>query len=1550
MKKRMLAFGMACLMALTSMTVPAKAETTNPKSQIGPYYEVSQSDGTIKTQNGENVIITNPQVIKEDGNVKLDKTIAATDVENVFDVTLTVETKDKVEKQKVDAPAAVVLVVDVSTSMNESLDDGTERLLAAQQAAQEFINRFASTEAARKISIVAFCKDAAIRSDWKDASGLKTSDKTILCSEIENLRRLLGSGTNIEGGFLLANNLLQDNTTLSGIDSRHVILLSDGGANSCVVNDTEKTLYDVNYTGNDLKSYTTSEIKAADELTGFYGNANYHFHHNGAIEGASTFKGVAKLHTVYFGSASEVCTTHDKAANGLLIEEDCKYCEAARLAFHNRGEDVKVSEFLRDFADQFVEAHNTDALFSAFDSIYTNIEESIEAWKVIDPMGDNNTFVDFISSEVESSGEAIVSTDGTIKWDLYEADPEETAEGTHKYSLAYQVKLDTLAVDYAAGTYYPTNDPTKLTYYVTENGKSALHSAYFNIPSVKGFDADYTLTKVDESGSPLAGAVFEVTLWEKDPHMESHGDWSMTAVSDKDGKVTFEKIPSGHTFTIKEKTAPDGYKISDEAKEGFDIKISYGEIEGDNKSGTKEIVNTSKYTPAKAKIEGTKTLTGKDLAAGESFTFNLEAFNPAARELVLPKTTATVSGLEDGQARAFDFGEITFTKAGTYVFKVTEETGEVGGVIYDTHETMVTVNVTEGRDTLLATVEYDNGSGGSATKAVFHNDYQADPTTVTLTGTKVLNGLPLKADDFTFTIEAVTKDAPVPDLTEVKNAADGKVSFGAINYTAAGTYIYTIKEKSGSISGVSYDNGIVTATVTVTEDKVTGKLNASVSYSKAGGNGGEGFTFINNYTASPTDPINLNGTKNVTPAEGLQYGLDGGEFNFKITPSAENPEGDPITEQTVANDAAGNIPLIVNKTYSKPGTYKYTVNEVTSTLGGIVSDASVYEIVVTVTDPGTGKLQAQTSIKKGAEAAASVVFHNQYKATETTAIIQGTKTLSGKDLSDGEFTFVINAVTEGAPMPTAASVTNSVSGVFAFDEITYTQPGTYQYQVREANGGKAGYTYSTAVYTVTVKVTDKDANGQETGVLTASVSYGEGAMTFANAYSPAAASVVLGGKKQLNGATLGEKDFEFQLLNSDNEEVATAWNQADGTFAFDNLSFEKTGNYTYTIVEKVPETRPAGITYTTKTYTAVVQVTDEGHDGQLDASVTYYQEGNPVEAANVVFVNEYKVTPTTAVVSGQKLLTGRNMNEDEVFTFTLAPANDAAESMMPVEKTATVSGALNGIAKDFDFETLDFKAVGEYKFTITESGSENGITSDGNVTTVTITVTEKDAKLSAAVSYSNSAHSDVTDKAYFENTYTAQPVEVQVKATKVLEGRDLKDGEFRFVLEDKDGNKIYATNDEDGAIAFEKMKFEQAGKYIYRLYEEKGDDEDITYDKKVYRVTINVTDNGEGQLVTSSALEKPLVTFTNKVEDVEKDEKDETKDDKDSSKNDPTKDNSSKKNTSKKNSSSQNKDKTSTSRAVDSGDHNNLILNTFCVLASFGVLVGVVSKKRGKRN
>ena len=252
---------------------------------------------------------------------------------------------------------------------------------------------------------------------------------------------------------------------------------------------------------------------------------------------------------------------------------------------------------------------------------------------------------------------------------------------------------------------------------------------------------------------------------------------------------------------------------------------------------------TNTYSPATAVIEVTKSF--NNWGKAKSFTFELEAVTADAP---MPKEN-TAAATESSPTAVFE--TLTFEKAGSYEYTITEINDHVYGVTYDTKPHAVVVTVTKGAgNTLSAKVTYDGADSLTIT-----NTYAPPPpppespeTRVEIHVTKQLTGRAWKAEDsFLFHLAAVTKGAPMPPVTTSTATRENPVaSFGSITYTEPGTYVYELWEERGNAPYVTYDTRVHKVIVTVTEDARTGQLRAAVTY-----DGTESLTVTNTYAPPP---------------------------------------------------------------------------------------------------------------------------------------------------------------------------------------------------------------------------------------------------------------------------------------------------------------------------------------------------------------------------------------------------------------------------------------------------------------------------------------------------------------------------------------------------------------------------------------------------------------------------------------------------------------------------------------------------------------------------
>lgn len=785
----------------------------------------------------------------------------------------------------------------------------------------------------------------------------------------------------------------------------------------------------------------------------------------------------------------------------------------------------------------------------------------------------------------------------------------------------------------------------------------------------------------------------------------------------------------------------------------------------------------------------TKALEGRNWMEGDEFAFTLSGKNvtegaDATSGFMLPETTEVTVDYDDAVAAAgegnategvkvpFSFGTISFTQAGTYEFTVTESEIEEAGVSNTSGNVTYRVEVAdESQDGNLEITSSIIGQTGSSD---FVNTYEPKNATSSLMATKTLNGSSkgLEAGAFTFQIKSISaphgSTANLPtgvtsgdDATvgTVTNDANGVISFGQFLFDAEGEYVYKVTEIDEKKGGYTYDDATYTVVFTVSDNPETGSLVATSTIYQGKDTTGaivDAITFANGYQPeSVTTPTNatFSGTKSVTEEHG-GFTLEAGQFSFTMT-STSAPDGvgapAPSNGSTVSNAEDGSFDF-GTLTFVEPGEYTYTVTEDKPAQGidGITYSSEVYTLYFNVVD-NNGQLEIKTqSITNSANEtvdAGDLNFTNIYNDGEVSYQIAGTKVLetngySGETLAQDEYSFALYEEGAEEPLQTVTNgAPNGNAAAFQFDSITYAEAGTHTYKVYElGTDGEPGtggidtdnVSYSEEVYTITVIVSESnDGRG-----LSVSSDVQNSKIVFTNTYTPESVvvgpsgSAQIGGTKTLNAAegtdrTLKEGEFTFVLLDGDGNEVSSATNAADGSFVFDDLTFDKAGTYSYTVAEK--SGNAGGITYDETLYGVTIEVTEDTNANELVAQVSYSKGNQSVEAMS--FTNTYEAIPIGIQLGASKELQNASLAAGQ-FTFELTGSEGA-----PMPESTTATNTENGQVL---FGEITFDAVGEYDYTITEvNDGQEGITYDADATrTIHVSVTDSgEGFLEATVSY-----------------------------------------------------------------------------------------------------------------------------------------------------------------------------------------------------------------------
>lgn len=983
-----------------------------------------------------------------------------------------------------------------------------------------------------------------------------------------------------------------------------------------------------------------------------------------------------------------------------------------------------------------------------------------------------------------------------------------------------------------------TNDakPSRtVSFTVTDDGEGNLRVSRKPDGNVAfTFTNTYSVTPVETSvtdqitankvltGRELAAGEFSFEL------VEGEGEGAKVVATGKnaaDGKITMSPVKydraGKHKYTLREVKGNAGGITYSDAEFTIETTITdKGDgtlkaehvLKDDVKAATFE--NSYSVTPIDAELDFdlSKAIDGRDWTDADKFSFTVTA--PEGTPLPDPATvTVSKKDAEDGIA-AIKFGKIHYTAAGTYKYEIRENAGSAAGMTYDAHVATAEVTVTDnGKGVLIANVtKKDSGR--------FTNTYRTELDYVAAGGlklSKTLSGRPMTEGQFTFTVTPADEASAnalglLHGANTFKSPATAEATVGLIDILAghevkfkqadAGkTFTYTVAEKNDGQPGYTYDEAVRTVTIAIADDGA-GTLTATTTVS-------------------------------------------GG------------PEGTPVT------------------------VYKSGENKVESVV---------------------------------------VPFRNSYSATTdahggAVAQVVATKTLTGRPLADGEFYFGIAYAGEKEAIE-GTCVTN-VNGQVSFGALHYTTEMladlvNAKRAIRTDTDAKLAWTINYTAFEYTSPLAAKGITAAKSsfsfkvivvdngdGTLTAKPDYGGVEPVFENVYGTDAADAALAGTKKLQadeGLTPGDITGKFTFTVTADEagapmpEHTTVTNDAAGNVDFGKIHFtlddlnralgvttdasgdassDAEANADEAEVdadasgdEAKDESKPAAPT-APRSHTFTYTVTESGsapgvtNDTNATRKVSYTVTDDGAghlivkrdggDGAAFTFTNTYGVAPTDSVVTDQvktvKRLTGRDLAAGE-FTFDL------------LEDGVVVASGTNDANGTVTLSPIRYEAPGTHTYTLREAcpnalGLYKGVTYDSATYTVVTTVSDNgDGTLTATHKLEGT-----TESAGFTNKYHAMPTQVSIGAVKVLEGRELKKDEFSFKLVGEDVEST-VTNDADGKINFDKFEYDEPGTYVYTISEVKGDEAGMTYDKSVFTATVNVVDDGEGNLKANIAFTK----------------------------------------------------------------------------------------------
>ncbi len=434
------------------------------------------------------------------------------------------------------------------------------------------------------------------------------------------------------------------------------------------------------------------------------------------------------------------------------------------------------------------------------------------------------------------------------------------------------------------------------------------------------------------------------------------------------------------------------------------------------------------------------------------------------------------------------------------------------------------------------------------------------------------------------------------------------------------------------------------------------------------------------------------------------------------------------------------------------------------------------------------------------------------------------KQLEGRVLVDGEFSFKIKEVNENKSLPSHEETVTNKNGKATFSNLTFNKVGTYIYTITEVKGADTNVDYDGMTVAMTVTVTENSK-----GDLQASVKYsGTGGFSSSaddkvfNNYVVAPVKTKFDFSKALAGRELKAGEFSFVLKDSDGRVIQTKTNTKAGVVAFDNLTFDNTqiGTHKYTVEEVIPENKETGMTYDTMKAEVTITVTKEGH--VLKATNTL--------PADTEFNNTFTPVATQAQFKFTKKLEGKELTKD-AFTFEL------------LEKGNVIQTKKNAADGTIQFDAISYDKEGSHTYTVREvAGTDTNIDYDDMNAVVKVNVTKDAASgvLTAKVT--------MPEDTEFNN-FAVAPVKTRFDFSKALAGRELKEGEFSFVLKDSNGKTLQTkTNTKQGVVAFDDLTFDntQVGTHKYTVEEVIPENKEtgMTYDPMKAEVTITVTKEG----------------------------------------------------------------------------------------------------------
>lgn len=1196
---------------------------------------------------------------------------------------------------------------------------------------------------------------------------------------------------------------------------------------------TDKIDVTKSLTGRDLTvgefSFELREIKDEDsELIETVKNA---------ADGKVTFSAIK-----YTEIGQHTYKLHEVKGNaGGIDYDDAVYTIVTTIADNGKGQLVATHE-LKDAKDvksiEFKNAYTTNATEASLTGI-----KNLQVDDALTPADITGKFTFTVTGEEGAPMPASTSVhnnvDGKVDFgkitftldDLNKAVGEKPEKREHTFTYTVTESGE------VAGVTNDAKPSREVSFTVTDDGKGNLRvsrkpdgdaaftftNTYNVTPVETSVTEQITATKV-LTGRDLKDGEFSFELVEGDKVVAK-------GTNADDGTIAMDKItytkPGKYTYTLREVnggTTSKGITYGD-AKYTIETTIT---DKGDGTLKAEHVLkdataatfkNTYSVTPLDAELDFdlSKAIDGRDWTDSDEFSFTITA----AEGTPLPDpATVTVNkhDAKDGIA-AVKFGKIRYTAAGTYTYEIRENAGNAAGMAYDGHVATAEVTVTEdGEGKLTANVtKKENGR--------FTNTYRTELNYTAAGGLKLsksLSGRPMTEGQFTFTVTPADEASAnalglLPGANNFKSPATAEATVGLIDILAghevkftqadAGkTFTYTVAEKNDGKPGYTYDDAVRTVTIAVADDGA-GTLTATTTVSggpegthttvhKSGENKVESalVPFHNSYSATTNTP---GGTAAQVVATKTLTGrpMADGEFWFGIAYQGE----------------------LVGYENLKPN------------IGGHVSfDALHYDTEMLANLEAAGLAHRTDKDGKLAWTINYTAYEDLFglpNGVSATTWSFGFKVIV-VDNSDGTLTATVDY----------GGVEPLFENVYGAEAVDAALIGTKKLQAAEglAPADIAGK------FTFTVTADEAGAPMPERTTATndaaGNVDFGKIHFTLEDLNRALGVTDDATDKAEADEADEAEAD-EAEAEEADADADANADEPSDESEPADPAA-PRSHTFTYTVAES--GSAPGVTNDTNATRKVSYTVTDDGA-GHLIVK----RDGG--DGAAFTFTNTYGVAPTDSSVTDQvktvKRLTGRDLAAGE-FTFEL------------LEDGVTVASGTNDANGNVTLSPIRYEAPGTHTYTLREAcpnalGLYKGVTYDGTTYTVVTTVSDNgDGTLTATHKLEGT-----TESAGFTNKYHAMPTQVSIGAIKVLEGRELKKDEFSFKLVGEDIEST-VTNDADGKINFDKFEYDEPGTYVYTISEVKGDEAGMTYDKSVFTATVNVVDDGEGNLKANVAFTK----------------------------------------------------------------------------------------------